>query len=72
MRGNRGTVLLESGNKIPLELNPCGVSVYVHRYIAWAQLALRKGLAHQVLVHVLLDLFETVLVTEGMNERNVG
>ena len=57
-----GTVFLELGHEVPIELRPCGVPVHMNAYVLDSELSLREHLPHCPDVEVFLNLPETALI----------
>jgi len=68
---NGRAVVSELGYEIPVELGPRSVPVHVDGDVVDVQLSLREGISHQMSVDVLLDLLETVLMTQWVDEGDL-
>src|SRR5713226_4383138 len=64
-------IFSELGGEIPIKLGPRRVPVNMNGNVMNAQFALRESIAHQVRVDILLDLLETVLVAQRVDEGDV-
>src|SRR5712692_4183862 len=64
----RVAIFSELGSEIPIELGPGSVSVNMNGNVMNTQFAFRKGFAHQPRVDILLDLLETVLVSQRVDK----
>src|SRR5712692_5702826 len=64
----RKAIFSELGGEIPIELGPGCIPVNMNGNVVNTQFALRKGFAHQPRVDILLDLLETVLVSQRVDK----
>ena len=64
-------ILSELGGEIPIKLGPRRLPVYMNGNVVNHQFALGESIAHQVCVHILLDLLETVLMAQRVDEGDV-
>jgi hypothetical protein len=71
LRMKRAAIPPDLRNKIPVELRPCSIAIHMNSDIFWRELSLRECTAHQVPVHIRLDLFATMFFTSRVNERHV-
>src|SRR5260370_1967834 len=68
----RRAIFSELGSEIPIKLGPRRVPVNMNGNVMNHQFALGERIAHQVCVDILLDLLETVLMAQRVDERDVG
>src|SRR6202158_271851 len=64
-------IFSELGCEIPIELGPGRIPVNMNGNVMNTQFAFREGIAHQALIDILLDLLETVLMAQRMDEGDV-
>src|SRR5713101_7873949 len=62
----------ELGGEIPIKLGPRRIPVNMNGNVMNHQFAFGESIAHQVRVHILLDLLEPALMAQRVDERDVG